>query len=308
MARDVTLRTTDAALVGDETYELWLKHESDAWFLHSTGDVAVDGSNQQEFLLSALAEDADYSAQFRFKRAGRYRAGWLTSNPDTWPSSSRIDFTTGALEGVDPPILNSAVWSRIDVDSTKVAISIDASDLTKDLKVFRNGVSIHTIAAPHVNPVLWDDPDPTLGESFNYLAKHTVGFLDSAPSNDIDVYTGPPPITGLVQTSAVDNYGTYEIDWDNDGRTYQLQDDYLCTATDWQFEVGGSAGFIAGPHEVNKETTVLPVGATQAIAFHCRMRAKVTTFGTTDYSEWTEALIQMEIDDPDDDTNFNTCP
>lgn len=307
MARDVTLRTTYTALVGDETYELWLKHETDAWFLHSTGDVDPDEADQQTFLLSALAEDADYSAQFRLKRAGRYRAGWLTSNPDTWPSSSRIDFTTGALAGVDPPVLNSAVWSRTDADSTKVALSIDASDLTKDLKIFRNGVAIHTIAAPHVNPVLYDDVDPPLGEELTYLAKHTVGFLDSAPSNDIVLFSGPAPIDGLVRTSAIDNYGYYTLDWTNDGRTYQLQDDYLCSGV-FSFEVGGSAGFVAGPHDVQKETTEIPEGDTQAIAFHARMRAKVTTFGTTDYSEWTEVLIEMEIDDPDDDTNFNTCP
>lgn len=307
MARDVTLRTTYTALVGDETFELWLKHEADAWFLHSTGDVDPDEDSQQTFLLSALAEDADYSAQFRLKRAGRYRAGWLTSNPDTWPSSSRIDFTTGALEGVDPPVLNSVAWSRTDADSTKVAVSINASDLTKDLKVFRNGVAIHTIAAPHVNPVLWDDVDPPLGETLTYLAKHTVGFLDSAPSNDEDVFTGPAPIAGLVRTSAIDNYGTYEVDWTNDGRTYQLQDDYLCSEV-FSFEVGGAAGFVAGPHEVNKELTLIPAGATQAIAFHARMRAKVTTFGTVDYSDWTTVLIEMEIDDPDTDTFFNTCP
>lgn len=307
MARDVTLRSTFSSLVGDETYEMWLKHETDPWFLHSTGDVDPDDDDQQEFLLSALSEDADYSAQLRLKHSGRYRAGWLTSNPDTWPSSSRIDFTTGALAGVGAPVFNSAVWSRTSGVATKSALSINADDLTKDLKVFRNGVAIHTIAAPHVNPVLYDDVDPPLGEALAYSAKHTAGFLDGPESNVIDIFSGPPTIAGLVQTSAVDHYGTYEVDWTNDGRTYQLEDDYLC-AGNFAFEVGGAAGFIAGPHEVAKEDNILPPGATQAILFHMRMRAKVTSFAVEDYSAWTTIVINMEIDDPDDTTNFNTCP
>lgn len=308
MARDVTLRATFQELVGDETYEFWLQHEDDEWELNQAGDVELT-MGHQDYLIPGLIAGDNYAAQVRLKRAGRYRVGYLTSNPDSWPAQSRCDFVPGALVGVGAPVINSATWSRTAVDSQKIAVNVTPDDINVDVAIFRDGVEIAVVPAPLASPFTYDDVDPPIATEYTYTAFHkTTGGLYGPISNSVDTYSGPPAIAGFVQTSAVDNYGTYEVNWTDDGRTYQLQDDYLCVGTTYAFQVGGEAGFVTGPHEVGKEIEVIPEGATQAISFHCRMRPKVTAFTVEDFGPWTEITIDMEIDDPDDNTNFNTCP
>lgn len=301
MSRDVTLRATMSDLVGDETYELWLKHESADWALFATGDVDVDEEYEQDFVLQELVDGDDYVAQIRLKRAGRYRVGYLTANPDTWPSASRCEFIPGALEGVGAPTIASGVWERTDADSTQITLTITPDDVTKDLKILRDGVEIGTVVAPLTAYI---DHDPTLGVNHVYIAKHTVGFLDSNPSAPFDVFAGPPVPADASMTSAPDDYGAYTLGWDADGEAVRGQHDFLCDGTYVNSFVGGPT--TASTKDVTIEVTEMPPGATQTANFHARVRREVTTFGITDVSDWVVINIAMLIDDPN--TDYHSCP
>lgn len=305
MPRDVTLRGTMAELVGDETYELWLKHESEDWILEAEGDVDVDEASQQDFLLESLVTGDDYVAQIRLKRASRYRAGYLTADPDTWPESSRCEFTPGALEGVDAPEMVSGVWTRTATDATNIALQINAFDLTKDLKVFRNGVEIGVIEQPHVNPVAFVDLNPPLAEEHLYTAAHTVGFLDGPESLPLPVFAGPLPPLDFELVSAIDHYGSYTVAWDADGDVVRLQDDFLCTDV-FVAAIGGDGTTTDSTREITKEVTELPEGDTQAVTFHARIRREIDHFAVIDVSDWADVLVQMLIDD--DNADYNSCP
>ncbi len=305
MARDVTLRATAADLVGDETYELWLQHASDAWFLEASGLLHVDGERQEDFLLSTLIEGDAYVAQMRLKRAGRYRAGYLTADPDTWPAESRCEFIPGALEGVGAPTMNSGAWSRTSAIATRVTLSIDAADLAKDMKVYRDGGYIGTIAEPHTNPITFIDANPALGVEHLYTARHTVEFLDGPESAPLDVFAGPLPPASFVRTTADDQYQHYDLSWDAASDPVQIQDNFLCPDVFVDQMVGPNTT-TASTFEDDKETTLTPPGGTQIATFHTRGRRYTTAFTVTDVSDWVEVGVVMLIDD--DNPNYNSCP
>lgn len=304
MARDVTLQATMDELVGDETYELWLKHNTDAWELQDTGDVDIDIDSHQDFLLQSLVQGDDYVAQIRLKRAGRYRVGYITSNPDSWPSGSRCEFTPGALEGIDAPTIVSGAWARLDVDSTRITLTITPFDAAKDIKVLRDSVEVGIIEAPHLGDVTYQDDDPTLGVNHVYTAKHTVGFLDSDPSAPLNVFAGPPVPDSVSRTSPDDQYGHYQLAWDADSETVRGQDDFLCD-TVYVDSIGGGPT-TASTADIVIEGTETPPGGTQSVSFHARVRREVTSFSVTDVSDWVTVAVTMLIDD--DNTDYHSCP
>lgn len=301
MARDITLRATWSDIVGDETYELWLKHETDAWALEAVDDVTADVNNQQSITILTLIEGDDYVAQIRLKRDGRYRSGYLTSNPDTWPVGSRCAFTPGALVGADAPVINSAVWSRTSSSATRITVSINADDLAIDLHVYRNGVLVGTIVAPHVNPEIFIDNDPPIGVEHEYTAAHTAGFLDGPLSAPVAAFAGPPVPTGVARVTAADHFAFYEIEWDAGGALVRLQDDFACEAV-----FVTQALTATTPFERNIEDHVIPIGGTMHATFHARVRSEVESFSQTDVSDWVTILMECEIEDTN--TEYFSCP
>jgi len=301
MSRDVTLQATLSDFVGDEDCELWLKHETDAWALNQTQPIAPDIDNHQDFVILTLVEGDDYVAQLRLKRDGRYRAGYLTANPDSWPESSRCEFTPGALVGADAPVVNSATWSRTSSSTTQIEVSVNADDLGVDLRIFRNGVSVGVVAAPHVNPVLFVDTDPPLAEEHDYTAKHTAGFLDGPVSNTVSVFAGPAVPASVDVTTDDTDFAFYTIEWDADGDIVRLQDDFACEGVYVTQYVGATT-----PHDRNLEDHVIPIGGTMVATFHARVRREVDAFSVTDVSDWVEVLVEILIEDTN--TEYFSCP
>lgn len=302
MSRDITLQMQWNDLAGDETYELWLLHESDGWLLDQTGDVVPDIDNLQDFIISTLIEGDNYSAQMRAKRAGRYRAGYLTADPETWPSISRVDFVPGALVGVGAPVINSAVWERTSSSATDITLSINADNVNKNLKIYRDGVAITTLIAPFVNPITYVDPDPVTGVNHEYTARHTVGFLDGAFSAPVDCFAGPLPPTGVTQTSSTTDFGSYTIGWSAGGADVQVQDDFVCAGT---FANQGGLTTASSYHRF-VEIDLSPDHGTQDAIFQARVRAEITTFSVTDITDWVTIPVECLI--YDDNTEFNSCP
>jgi hypothetical protein len=231
MSRDVTLQATFENLAGDESYELWLRHITEAWQLIHVDDVVVDGDSHQEITIADLVDGDQYTAQIRLTRAGRYRAGYLTADPDTWPGASRCVFTPGELVGVAAPTIVSGAWSRTSSSASHTSIVVTPADDTVDLVLYRDGSPVVTTNAPHVGDVTMVDPDPPSGDLHTYVAHHESGFLTGPGSNALDVFGGLTDLTGLVQTSPTTGgpaFYQYDVDWDDPSTSdVRVEDDYV---------------------------------------------------------------------------------
>jgi hypothetical protein len=290
MPRTVTIHAATNGLIGDETFEAWLKHETDAWALVDAGAVdQVAGS--QTFVFPGLVDGADYSLQLRMKRAGRYRIGYLSADPETWPAGSRLDFTVGSLIGIGAPTLTAVDdWVRTDAVHSKFVVHITPDDVSQDLELVRDGAVIHTFTAPLTDPIVYDDIDPVLAVDHVYKARHVAGTLGGPFSAEILKYAGPGPVAGLVQVPPLAINNEYTVEWTDDARTYRLEDDYPDgTYRDLSGPVTG--GSFLETHDAS------PAGTSGIANFFARIRAEVTTFGVTDLSKWSSTGITMHYND-----------
>lgn len=301
MSRDITLRSHLAAVVGDETYELWLRHLTDAWALALSGAIAPDGGGHQDFLLPSLIEGDEYTAQLRLIRAGRYRSGYLSADPGTWPSASRSVFTPGELVGAGAPTVNTAVWVRTSNVATKITVNVSPLYLNQDLTIFRDGVAVGTIAQPHTGPVNYVDNNPPAG-LHAYTAKHSSGLLYGAVSNTVNRWAGPDAPTGFVQTGSTTQYYAYDVDWDAGGNPVRIQDDYLCSGT---FATKSTTS-ASTQHVTDQKDSAMSENGNAHITFAARIRAEVVLFGVTDVSDWVTIAVLVDI--APDETAHNSCP
>lgn len=92
--REVTLRFDVNDAIAGSIYELWLKPDGGSWGLAGTGSVD-DEAASQDFVLPPLEPATEYTAQVRQLIDGRYSNDYAALNPSSWPSQSRLVFTTG---------------------------------------------------------------------------------------------------------------------------------------------------------------------------------------------------------------------
>jgi hypothetical protein len=304
MARDVILRATFSELVGDETFELWLKHDGE-WTLNQADDVVLDSGHQDFTILSLTTGDA-YVAQVRLKRAGRYRVGYLTSNPDTWDDQSRCEFRPGDLVGVGAPTLSSAVWTRVSPTGQHITLSITPDDLNTDIQITRDGEAIAVVSAPFTGAFTYDDENPPTGVSHAYTCAHvTSGGLAGASSAEVDCFGGPLPPSGVARTTADDHFAFYTLVWDADSDPVRIQDDFLC-ATFFVDQLGGSGTTTNSTEDIHKEDHLIPNDGEQAATFTARVRREVAFVDGTDVSDWVEVAIAMHIETTN--TDYLSCP
>lgn len=300
--RTVTIHATTNNLVGDETFEAWLKHAG-AWALVDAGDVEQIATTQ-DFVFPGLIDGDAYSLQLRMKRTGRYRVGYLSSDPDSWPAQSRIDFTPGSLIGVGAPVLTAVDnWERLDVDSSRFVVHITPDDLDTNLELIDNGVLIHTFVAPLTATIDYTVTDPTLNIDHEFKARHIAGTLGGPMSNIITKYAGIGPVTGFSLSIPSGSFAEYQANWTDDGRRFRLEDDFPCPSTTFYLvDADADLGFKI----VHKGILDTPDGPTLSANVTVRIRAEIDHFSTTDVSDWIEASIAIDIDA--DDTEFGSCP
>lgn len=300
MSRLVTVRTTFQELVGDETYEVWLRHESDPWALYGTGPVALT-SGHQDFLLDELIDGDDYTFQIRLIRSGRYRLAYQPSDPGVWPVSSKVAFTVGALASVGAPTLSNGVWTRTSSTHWNTAIDITPDDAAVDLDLYRDGSVIHTFLGGAYGALASYADEAPLAVNHIYTARHRNGTLSGPVSDALNAFSGPPAPISLVQTSPTTDFGYYTVTWDDLGQTTQVQDDFLCPGV---FRVLTTTS--AGTRTETLESDVIPVNPVQSATFRVRVRNEVTAFTVTDVSNWTQRLVTCSIYAANVD--YQSCP
>ncbi len=244
-------------------------------------------------------------AQIRLERAGRYRAGYLTSDPDSWPASSRVEFVPGELVGSGAPSIDAGTWERTSGTETAITLTITPDDLAVDLKVLRGGVLLETLAGPFAGPTVeYVDVDPAIAEAHEYTARHTAGGLDGPLGDPLTVFAGPPAPASLAQTSAPDHFGGYEIAWVSGSVDVRVQDDFLCALE--YVDVVPVAVTDTEAMEVLYETDLSPDHGTQNVEVHVRVRAEVETFSVLDVSAWVTILVTLDV--YDDNADYGSCP
>lgn len=309
--RDVVITANINERIGDETYELWLKRGTGPWLLEDTGAVSPSPAATQDFEILGLEEDLAHVMQLRMKRAGRYRTGYLTADPDTWPAQSRYEFTPGLSDDMGAPVLSAISWERTSGVLQTISFTVTPDDLALDVQILRNGVVIDTVSAPHAGAFAYDDENPPQGGStaHDYTARHSQGFLTGPLSNELSQWPGPPAPTALEDVSS-SNFYEYTVGWTNSesGAHTQVQDDYS-DAGQYVDRV------LANPAATSANSGTLP--KTSELASNGNLNGKVgtrvrhewTQFAVTDVSDWHTlpdtdpdcVVIQYSVDETEYD-------
>jgi hypothetical protein len=300
MSRLVTVRVTYQELVGDETYEVWLKHESDPWALNSTGAAALV-SGHQDFQLDELVDGDDYVFQVRLKRSGRYRLAYQPVDPGVWPTSSRVAFNAGALDSVGAPTISNGVWTRTAIDHWNTAIDITPDDAAIDLDLYRDGVLINTFVGGAYGAMASYADEAPLAANYIYTARHRDGTLSGPVSDAFAAFSGPPAPEDLLQTSPTTDFGYYTVTWDDLGETTEVEHDFLCPGVFSPLTTTTS-----GTRTETLESDIIPVNPVQSATFRVRVRNEVTAFTVTDVSNWTQRLVTCSIYAANVD--YQSCP
>lgn len=304
--RDVVLRWSNADMVGDESYELWLKVGSADWVLFQTGSLLTEPS--QDFTLLDLTEGVAHVAQVRRVRGGRYRSEYLSNNPELWPEASRLEFTPGFDPDFGTPTINGTSWERTSAGSHRITVNATAAAGSEayTLQLLRSGVVVDEVEGPHVGAVDLHDVDPTIAANHSYTVRHVAGVLEGPQTAPVVRWAGPDAPTGLAQESG-EWYG-YEFSWDapESGAVTEWGDDYLCPSQiDSRGTTAADAVTTGAFSGLEKESALEPNGNAPA-SFAGYARHKVTTFGVEDVSEWESLTIDTEI--ANDETAFQSCP
>lgn len=297
--RHVVIRAPFDEMTGDEIVEVWLK-TAGVWALYDT--VPIDGSPpDQLFAFDNLEDEEEYSVQLRASRDGRYRAGYLGSDPEGWPDESRIDFIPGDVAAAAPTIVG-AVWERTSNVAEQVTVTVtpNAGHLDKKLQLLRGGVVVAEVDGPHVGDVDLVDLNPPGETSQNYTARHIQFTLPGTESAPLARWVGPDAPTDLVQVAELNDYYFYHVDWTLAGAGYPTR-----VRDDWPV-----AGFInralhASPtahHDqaVEKNSLQMEGSGEELTSCTVEVRHEGAVFGVTDWSEWVG--ISVDITQHDDET------
>ncbi len=294
--RDIVLRATSHDMVGDETVELWLKRGAGAWALEQSAPVETDNPPFMDFEILGLDSGVDHVAQIRVFRDGRFRAGYIGSNPEVWPDQSRIEFIPGA-EAAPAPTIMDAVWERTSAVAQQVTVTItpDGGSLDQDIDVYRDGVFIGTIDAPHVGDVDFIDADPPIATDVVYTARHRLFTLDGILSDPWTRWVGPNAPEDLIQIGDVHNWYGYEVQWTGlgIGENARVRDDWPLGVPTNRTLTGATSFLIDGGLE--KDSAEAEGGATVTTNTDVEVRFEVTSFTVTDVSKWSSVSVTVDM-------------
>lgn len=302
--RTVVISWVNSAMAGDELLELWLK-TAGSWALSETIPVASIAEQSHEF---GFAPGAARSLQIRAKRDGVYRAGYDSTDPEDWPSGSRLDFTCGMPTGV----LAFTGWARTSGVAHHLSFSFSNVDPARETKFYRDdGGGFDLIGTIAAGTSTYDYAIQS-GEEATTLAFKITQANDDAvetPSNTLNVFAGPLAPTNLDTLPSSPGYSNvwygYDIQWVSANVLYstKVQDNY-CGA--FQTRATEPAGIQTKLETgLTKFSAASPNGNLEVMV-DVRIRHEYTSFAVTDVSDWTE-LDNVPVDIAPDETAYGSC-
>ena len=279
---------------GDETLEAWVQEDpAGDWALNNSILVTLDAT--QVVTVDELAAGTVYNVALRYRRGVLYETPY-EGTPDTWPQVSQTQFTTV----IDPPTPVSGVWSRVSGVSEEILLTVTPAfglEATNDIEVFRGGVSIGTISAPHTGDAEFIDTTALglTGEAFNTYTFETKGATDSPPSVDLIVWSGPVgrPTIAWAQGSGP----SYEVAFDTPDPTLptEVWDDYDNAGALGSSALRAAAAAAAVSHQV---TGLVNLPAAPGLQATINVRQKQTLFAVDDYSQFSVGATVTIQDSP----------
>lgn len=236
----------------------------------------------------------------------------VDSNGLTGTASRVINVTTLLVA----PTGLAGAWSRTGAAQERVTLSwSDPTAYVAALprRVYWNGFLIADLAAGvglyvHDNAHL---TDPLVGEAANdYLVLFYEG-AEEGLTAEISAWSGPPAPTGVtVGAAASQRAYIFPLSWTgslNPAIQTDVDTSYLC--------VGAYSAASGSPFGRNGLEELIRVGYSpmadtinpEVQGFDVRIRAKVASFGVTDFSDYVTRVAEV-VGDTGEVDGFNTCP
>lgn len=297
--RAVTLQWLNNAMAGDELLELWLK--DGAWSLDSS--IAVSPVSPQSHVF-ALSPGTSYSFQIRARREGSYRSGYTSSDPEDWPSGSRLDYTTG----LPKPVVAFAGWARTSSTDQHLSLAFSNVDTARAVRVYRDaGGGFALVQTVGAGTLTYDYPIGG-GESGLDLVFYIDQLADDAtsnPSDQVTVYAGIEAPTMLEQIDPIGplpNYG-YTAQWalGHAGAKTRVSDHWTGVYQDRVLTAASALSQAVGP----LEQTSVSHTTNHDVSVIVRVQHELTSFTVTDVSEWVSSSPNFSAKIYDDETAYN---
>lgn len=297
--RLVTLQWINNAMAGDEQLELWLKF-SGTWALSETIPVASTAEQSHEF---SFSPGDKRSFQIRARRDGEYRSDYQSANPDDWPSVSLFEHTAG----MPTPVLELNGWARTSGVRQILGFNFSNIATARPVKFYVDTGSgwtlVDTIAA---GTLTYDyEIGAESGTYVDFKIEQEDDDSAATPSNTLNLWAGPQAPTNL-DTSPPTGYGNiwygYNVGWTNGtGGQTRVEDDYCGSFTSRALLASGFDSYME--LGLPKASAMDPNGNTP-YSISVRVRHEYTSFAVTDYSDYTEATIPLDIASDED---FSAC-
>lgn len=211
------------------------------------------------------------------------------------------------------PTAFGGTWSRTAAAAEKIALTwTDPNTYVAGLarKVYRGGTQIADLAAgvktfDHTNA---HATVPLAGEVDN---SYEVAYYDvegEAPRAATAVWSGPLSPTGVTMITDPSRAYTFLASWTGRGSSKgvtELSTDYLCPGT---YSLKGTYAFTESEKAVRVgNSAIIAADVPELQPFSVRLRVKLVTFGTTDYSKNDDVSAEVEGDANEVD-GYQTCP
>lgn len=203
---DVRIQWTNVGQTGGEIYEIWLMAEYYGWELVAS-DLVSPNETQSRLIDPALIEPGTlYEGAIRYRRGGCYADEYASSDPSTWPAISRGSF----ISPLSTPDFDDVEWSRIDMSTEQVLLSIGVAHPDVDVEIWRaEQDDVDTLPASGDYVLLHIEENPPAdftyadqaidGERYySYRIRHVTPTLNGNYAIRPGVWTGPWPGPAVV--------------------------------------------------------------------------------------------------------------
>lgn len=277
--RNVTIRHTNVAMVGDETIEYWVKPSGGAW--SQSGSQSVAGTTEQSFTYLNLLYGKSHSFQIRARRGAVYRTGYTDADPGVWPAGSALTYATQ----LEAPANVSISWSRTSSVAEQISVVVTPHYTDVDLELVRSAVVKATAVQPHSGNVTLIDTTITGEANFTFTARHKTADRTGPESAAVTRWAGPlaPTLTAMTDGGSCRQY---DVTWTNGdvSAATEVHDNYAGSGTLGPFALRQTE--IAG----TTYTAVVLDPQSELVTVSAKLRHKATAFTVDDFSDFSTTL------------------
>ena len=222
-----TLQWDNISQDGNEVLEIWLREGGMGQWEQFFPSQNITLASRQKATLTDLIGGVIYTVAIRYRRGGQYALDFAHDDPEQWPQDARREFTVTPAA----PVLNMLTWRRVTQEDEVVEGVFTPIPGQEGLehRVAQVGNSIEVSVQP------LDQAGQTPGDTSESVGRFRVSEFatetdvefyvyavadtgNSAPSNTVSIYTGPPSPTDATYAVRMSESGMvpiWNINWTN---------------------------------------------------------------------------------------------